>query len=239
MDFGDIKREFHETIVGLRGAGLAVLWNPVTTVTMPQNTRLITWDAPEFVLKEQVYGTIEEYRSLLQAKQYSFVLYDGGIVQMSYTFRREVLKKHRLAYYPCPFDINLDDEPDLGLLDLVELHFATSPLPQIRLRPPLRFDFDEDHAAVGHSASHLHVARGRCRIPVHAPLTTAEFIRFIFKHFYYEDFDRVRFVDDFSTHHLGRCIQSHECSDLHLTQHRGIHVVPSRKIAQSKKQRNR
>src|SRR5690349_20360208 len=54
------------------------------------------------------------YRSWLEAAEYSALLSDASMLQISYDFAAGQLVGHRLAYIPCPFDIDkelLEAEP--------------------------------------------------------------------------------------------------------------------------------
>src|SRR5262245_30589016 len=43
---------------------------------------------------------ILDYLALLERKEYSFLMQDGAIVQISYTFEGEAIDRHRLLYLP-------------------------------------------------------------------------------------------------------------------------------------------
>jgi len=130
-------------------------------------------------------GCIDEYLDYLQRGDYTCVLSDGALLQLSFTFRRRRLIKHRLCFYPCPVLVAGDQvSGELSLQDLVEMTLAEKVRDRVRLRSPLRFDFDGDAARRGHSASHLHLAYTECRWPVYGPLSLGHFVRFVFRHFY-------------------------------------------------------
>jgi hypothetical protein len=64
---------------------------------------------------------IGDYLSLLERQDYSYLMYDGGVVQVGLTFERNQIDTHRLNFYPCPFTI---DRTELavfggGLLDYI------------------------------------------------------------------------------------------------------------------------
>ena len=59
---------------------------------------------------------------------------------------------------------------------------------RLRVRAPLRFEYDPANAGEDHPASHLHLGRTDCRIPVSCPLSLDTFLRFIFKRFYRAEF---------------------------------------------------
>src|SRR5690348_7515281 len=65
---------------------------------------------------------LEDYISLLSSQQYSYLMNDGGVVQIAYIFERDQIERHRLAYFPCPFLISSNDVSpfgDEGILDII------------------------------------------------------------------------------------------------------------------------
>ena len=127
--------------------------------------------------------SVSEYQAWLTNGAYSAVLFDGALVQISFEFRHSKIVGHRLAYVPCPFDLEpeyLQTEP---LYDLVEA-YATDVQSKPRLRSAIRFDFDPAAVGPGHPASHVTMFWPHCRIACVAPLSLGRFIRFIFYNFY-------------------------------------------------------
>lgn len=124
-----------------------------------------------------------DYRHWLEAGAYSAVLSDGALLQMTYEFEGHQLVAHRLAYVPCPFDV----EPDLlasePLVEVYDLH-AEGHAHSVVLGTVVRFDFDRSSARRGHSASHLTINGPTCRIPCAAPVRVGQFSDFVFRHFY-------------------------------------------------------
>ncbi len=91
---------------------------------------------------------------------------------------------HRLMYHPCPYDVDeksLREDPILQVL-----YDYIGKEENVRLRSPIRFDFDKRAASLGHPATHLTLLTPHCRWPVSAPLSVGHFVRFLFKHFYSE-----------------------------------------------------
>lgn len=131
------------------------------------------------------FGSIEQYYGWLESSEYSAILYDGGILQLSFDFRRSDLVGHCLAYYPCPFRLsNVElsecrEWPVNAVLDQYRDDFS-----RFRARSPLRFDFDERSAAPEHPASPLTLVKGDCRWAVFGPLSLGHFVTFVFRHFY-------------------------------------------------------
>ena len=65
--------------------------------------------------------TFDGYRNWVANGEYSALLYDGSLLQVSYDFAGALLISHRLVWVPCPFDVDpdlLQLEPLLDVLDL-------------------------------------------------------------------------------------------------------------------------
>jgi hypothetical protein len=128
-------------------------------------------------------GTLLEYRKIVERRSYSALLFEGSVLQFSYDVGGDTVVGHRLAYVPCPFEIapvDLTLDPILDVIDVYECHGREA----LRLRSPMRFDFDPARSREGHPASHLHIQTHDCRIPVGAALGVGHFVRFVFSRFY-------------------------------------------------------
>ncbi len=129
------------------------------------------------------FATVSDYCEWLESGAYSAVLFDGAILQISYDFDGNDLIGHRLAYYPCPFDVDTELLRTSPVLDVIWLYRGRDD-ERVRLRSPLRFDFDKGAQQAGHPAVHLTLLWDHCRWAVVAPISLGHFLRFIFRHFY-------------------------------------------------------
>ena len=136
----------------------------------------VSWAGASALIDRQG-PSLQEYVELLKRKQYTILLSDYSFLQFAFLCERESVVKHRLVYYPCPLDIEEDVDDDLPILDLIEMLSERDVIERLRQRSPLRFEFDPVAATEEHSASHLHLWRDSCRIPVYAPLGPARFVR--------------------------------------------------------------
>lgn len=190
---------------------------------------LITWPAGTngYTLTNNSFGTIYEYRTFLTNRQYTAVLWDGALIQLSYSFEADTMIKHRFGYYPCPigpienFDINSSGDVFDSLLfadDLIlsEIETSENVGPRLRLRSPLRFDFDIKQQKAGHPASHLHISEGRVRIPVYGPLSIGHFLDFVFRHFYPDIFAARPVIRDWPKKFANRSVSELETRELHF-----------------------
>ena len=65
------------------------------------------------------------------------------MIQISLEMTRGEISKHRLLYYPCPFDLQseLQEVAEFGLLDYIEEVCIPDAIERMRMRTPLRFDY--------------------------------------------------------------------------------------------------
>lgn len=160
-------------------AELALYANEVSISGSRVSFHLIDQDV--LFLTTRKHPTVEQYLAWVSAGAYSAVLYDGSLLQVTYNIEGQEISGHRLAYVPCPFEIDIEllaaGEP---LADLVELYRDGDAL----LRSPIRFDYDPVSAKPGHPAAHMTINGTECRIACAAPVHILRFADFVFRHFY-------------------------------------------------------
>lgn len=173
-----IRDQVQNTLDYLLTADLALWANPVS-----MSDSRVSWHAATPTSPFSAYGepTIDQYTSWTTDGQYSAVLFDGSLLQISYEVRNRSVVSHRLAFIPSPFDLDFDlltsGEP---LSDVIDLFRNDNPV----LRSPIRFDFSPSQASPRHPASHLSLNSTSCRIACIAPLHVRRFVSFIFQQFY-------------------------------------------------------
>lgn len=175
-----IRSEIENVLAYLLDVGIAVYTN-----TVREENGVVTWHrtvcAPFLVQRQR--PTSLDYRNWLWCSDYSAILFDGSLIQISYEVVAGSLAAHRLAYIPCPFEFDrrlLREEPLLDVFDL----YAAGSTSDVVLRSLVRFDFDPVNATPGHPASHLSINATECRIACVAPLRLGQFLDFILRHFY-------------------------------------------------------
>lgn len=186
MTSNQVRTEIQNLLELFIESDVAVAINPVVQQNLSHRITRVTWRSPtpiDGVTPIGEFATITEYCIYLEAQAYSAVLYDGAILQLSYDFRGNELVGHRLCYYPCPFDVDKELLRSEPLADVIALYRGRDNS-LVRLRSPLRFDYDPRNITDGHPVIHLHLLCGYCRWAVVAPLSLGHFIRFIFRHFY-------------------------------------------------------
>ena len=191
-----------------------------TTVTPygPNRNKRITWAQNSYdanALFRNRSATVSEYWEWLESGNYSAVLFDGSILQISYDFRFAELTGHRLLYFPCPFDVARELGADIPVLQVLE-PLVLDRLDGIRLRAPIRFDYDRRSARPGHPASHMTFQWSHVRVPVMSPLSLGHFVEFVFRNFYPDIWDIHKFLRDYRPMENPRTITTAERTSLHV-----------------------
>ena len=182
-------------------------------------TYLVSWVTPlppDESFPQDQFGNYSEYLFFLWSRQYSVVLPDGALVQISYRTKRDAVIWHRLAYIPCPITFNADDLVEMPLADYIETLSPEHIISRIKLESTVRFDYDPINAGPGHPASHATINRSCCRIPVRAPLHLRGFVRFVFSNFYPAIWESEVSVHSISGAALGGCIEATDTQTVHF-----------------------
>ena len=160
------------------------------------------------------------YYSMLENRDYSILLKDGGIIQISLDYLGSKLNGHRYAFIPCPIyfdeaDLNLLDEgiPFIEFIDELQHKELAS---RFRIRPSFRFEYDPNSTQDDHPFSHVHLGKSSSRIPVSRPIRVEQFFRFVFKNFYPSEFMQYSKLNELSSQVLPETITAEERSELHI-----------------------
>ena len=171
----------------LVGAELALDANSHVATKMSENRTSLKWvrsrDVPLMI---GTPSTFDGYRSLIETKDYSYLINDGGVIQIALKYDGKRIEAHRFLYHPCPFPVTKAavDEFGGGLLDFIDGTFMDDVEDNLLLRSAIRFDYAPDAATDSHPASHLTLNDPDCRIPARSPLQFGTFVEFVFRNFY-------------------------------------------------------
>ena len=137
-------------------------------------------------LRDRPYDEI--YRHLIKERAYNVKLLDGAILQMMYEFSSATLRRHRLAFFPCPYLEEFQNNPDIYLKDEIYAEVVARSIVSF----PIRVEYDARdgfHHELVHPKSHMTLGQYKnCRIPVSAPMTPIRFVDFILRNFYHTAF---------------------------------------------------
>ena len=159
--------------------------------------------------------TVLEYREWIDKQGYSAVLFDGSILQISYDFENSELAGHRLLYFPCPFDFDQELLEVFALVDVIDF-YRDHETANVRLRSPLRFDYQPDTNLESHPNSHMTFQWSHTRVPVMAPISPGHFIHFVFKNFYPTMWEVHDFLQEWPKHEFESTITHDQQRTLHF-----------------------
>lgn len=220
MTVQQVCREINRLRSELFEAELAIDFNQTVVAHFGDHVTSVTWAgcSPSTQLR---FATLGEHSCLLRKRQFTVVLFDGALLQMSYKFRRDALIEHRLCFYPFPLQLEPEEreayqEMGLGLLEILESFSFSEFRERLSLQSPIRFDYDVERASGDHAASHVHLLRSNCRIPVFAPLSTGHFIQFVFRRFYPEQWAQFGFLASWPCRQAQRTVTADHERQLYL-----------------------
>lgn len=192
-----IRGEVDSLLKLLISNGIALYMSPVVTKHLSSIIR-ITWPSRPQNWRlgfEKPFGSIEEYFAWLKNDEYSAILFDGSMLQISFEFQWRDLVAHRLVYYPCPVELSYEEQMLLKELPVTEVIDAYADArDRFRAKSPIRFDFDAVAVTPTHPASHMTILTNDCRLPVYGPLSLGHFVTFVFRNFYPDICEQHKFV---------------------------------------------
>ncbi len=233
---GAVRRELGDLISRLAIAELVVDTNPILEyrhrddVTVTFGSPIV----PEAVL-QQDSSSIGEYRAVLGNRHYAALLWDGSVLQTTYRFRRDDIVGHRLVFLPCPFVLSPEefDGPvdPLTIVDgliareartLGNLFAGSAEVgrSRLRLRSPIRFEMDPNAVGLEHPTTHAHLWDVEGRIPVYGPVSVGHFVRFVFRHYYPDEWSAHDWLREWALKHAGQTITAPDELELHFASHR-------------------
>jgi hypothetical protein len=163
----------------LTDAKLALYANPVS-----MDDTSVSWHsqnpAAPFLITH-AHPSVDQYMAWVSAGAYSAALFEGSLLQLAYQLEGSEVVGHRLAYIPCPYDVDTELLAEgMPIADVVDLYRGS----ESAMRSPLRFEFDLRSATSAHPAAHLTINTTDCRIACVAPVHALRFVDFVFRHFY-------------------------------------------------------
>lgn len=178
------------TCEDLRGLGLVTFYNSPCERQVGVIHRVSWPTAGTTPASDLAFGSLQHYLALIREGAFTCLLFDYSVIQASYDCDERSIVAHSLLYWPAPVVLN---EPVQDLGDLceaiticMESPAKATPMCELVLRSPMRFDFDPDHASEEHPEVHLHTQFDNTRIHVDRPMSFTTFVKMVFKTFYRE-----------------------------------------------------
>lgn len=181
--------QINSTLDMLQEKALCITYNYVPPVEETQHCCQITWynhvsgreNGGKSFLK------LEQYLHILQTNSYHCLLFDGSVIRVNFEFEDDFLLVQNLLWWPAPYDyggILREGYPPVDIMN--DFYCEKQWYKVIKMRSPLRIDFDSRNNTESHPHSHLHIEHEDTRLNTGNPICFNRFIDFIFRNFYPE-----------------------------------------------------
>lgn len=211
-DAKSLRREINDICETLVDVGLVL--DPNYPVVSSDGT-CVSWPR-----RADAAGTLFEsallsrYAALLRHREYTMLLRDGALMQITYWVSGRYVIRHRLHYMGAPLDFRAHAGTAFG--DVLEHSTAEELLEQATSPASLRFDYDPEAAGPAHPAAHLTVCGDDCRIPVSNPLSPGKFAKFVLQHYYRDTWDKHSRVRELHESGFDPCITADDECRVHV-----------------------
>lgn len=211
-DTESLRRAIHDICITLVDVGLVL--DPNYPIVSSDGT-CVSWrrhqDASGTSFESAMF---RRYAAMLRHRDYTMLLRDGAVLQLSYWVTSRNVSRHRLSYLGAPIDFGAHVDTAFG--DVLEYSTAEELLEQATSPASLRFDYDPAAAKPAHPASHLTVCGADCRIPVSHPLSPGGFVKFILQHYYLDTWNSQSRVREIHESGCDPCITSDDQRRVHV-----------------------
>lgn len=179
--------QINNTLEMLYGLGFLRSYNPMTC-KVKDDIETLTWDnhVPGRHNAGDSFATINQYVTIYESGAYHGIVNDGSIIRASYSFKKNILVGQSLLFWPAPINIPEEDIEELGIREAMHLHLSSlnCDSKELRMRTPMRVDFDPQNASDVHPDTHVHMQHSECRISAKKPICFNTFIKFIISNIY-------------------------------------------------------
>lgn len=135
----------------------------------------------------KAFTTIEQYLGIIENGAYHGIFFDGSIIRVSYIYDGPLLLHHSLLWWPCPVRFNNEAAEEYGYYKSIKLLLDGNDLQNIiKMRSPIRIDYDRSNDTVSHPKAHLHTQHHETRTNIVEPICFNKFIKFIIINYYPE-----------------------------------------------------
>lgn len=146
---------------------------------------------------------VRQYMRILSDNAFLAILSDYSLVRCSFVFENNKIISENLLWWPCPIQMDDNMVDEFGLLETIEMILEDKEAEKfIRMRSPIRIDFDAENDTEEHPGAHLHMEHEECRINIDEPICFNRFINYIVKSFYpgwkveFKEYDYIKFKYD-------------------------------------------
>lgn len=193
--------QINSTLDILQTKALSISYNSVPPIADTQHHCQITWNnhIPERANSGKSFIKISQYRHILETNSYHCLLFDGSIIRANFEFEDDFLLAQNLLWWPAPYDYGNILQEGFSPIEVLDDFYGDNEWHQnIKMRSPVRIDFDCSNNKKDHPHSHLHIENEETRINTVFPICFNRFVDFIFRNFYPQfvlSFSRFDFID--------------------------------------------
>lgn len=201
--------QINSTLGTLQEKSLCVTYNPVHLVMDTQHCCQITWNkhVPGRANSGKSFTTLTQYHHIIETNSYHCLLFDGSLIRVNFEFEDDLLLKQNLLWWPAPYDYGNILQGVFPPIDILKDFYGDQEWHKnIRMRSPIRIDFDSTNNQKDHPHSHMHIENEETRINAVSPICFNRFIDFIFRNFYpqftlpFSQFDFIKYkIPDLET----------------------------------------
>jgi len=156
-------------------------------LNISDGNQIISWSSHEPGRENsgKSFTTLAQYQHIIETSAFHCILYDGSILRTSLVYDGPNLVKHSHLWWPAPYsDYNILDSEFTPELKFEEFITDPSWINQLRMRSPIRIDFDSKIESFEHPLVHMHTQHHDTRINLEKPICFARFVDFIFNNYY-------------------------------------------------------
>lgn len=193
--------QINSTLDILQTKALCISYNSVPPITDTQHRCQITWNShiSERANSGRSFVKISQYRHILETNSYHCLLFDGSLIRANFEFEDDFLLAQNLLWWPAPYDYEDILQEGFSPVEVLDDFYGDKEWHQnIKMRSPVRIDFDSSNNKKDHPHSHLHIENEETRINTICPICFNRFVDFIFRNFYPQfvlPFSKFDFID--------------------------------------------
>ena len=188
MNAKQIAQLIATTCETLNSLGLLFTYNNPCVVSLEGCDR-VSWPAkiPDST-KAPSFGTLEQYLEWVRNGEFTCLLFDYSLIRASYECVGNAVVGHNLLYWPCPveFLVEVTCLSDLcaGIEMCIDSPRQAREVVSLKMRTPMRFDFDPERESHDHSLVHLHTQFDDTRLSVQKAMCFPSFLKKVIRTFY-------------------------------------------------------
>lgn len=179
--------QMNSTLEMLMEKALAISYNAVPPVNDIVRRCQITWNGhiSHRANSGKSFTMLDQYIHILQTNSYHCLLFDGSIIRANFEFEDDKLLRQNLLWWPAPYNYGDILQEGYPPVELFQNFCEDKDWPKIiRMRSPIRIDFDSSNNAEKHPPGHLHIQNEETRLNINNPVCFNRFVNFIFRNFY-------------------------------------------------------